>query len=725
MAKEIYLGIAIHNHQPVGNFPWVFDQACREAYLPLLELLQQHPGVRLSLHYTGSLLDWVRSNRPELMAAVKALVGRGQIEVMSGGYSEPILAMIPDADKLGQIDKLSRHVADEFGYQATGMWLAERVWEPHLPRYLAQAGMQWTVLDDTHFKAVGIGDADLFGYYITEELGASLKVYGSSKELRYLIPWAASAHKVIDYLRSEASETPGRIAVFGDDGEKLGAWPGTYDWCWEKGWLEEFFSALEKNSDWLHTIPLGEHARRFAALGRVYLPTSSYAEMLEWSLPAAEGQALQAAAEALQGERWAEARRFLRAGFWRNFLVKYPEVNNLHKKMLLVSEKVHSLPAVQERPGGAARGARLPQGQPPAAARQDILDALWDGQCNCPYWHGVFGGVYLTDVRTAVFNKLVQAEAMADRVSHGDAAWLHVENSDFDIDGRGELLVSGDRQNLYLDPADGGSLFEWDWRPRAFNLLNTLSRRPEAYHRAIAEQERKRAEAPATGEAPATPRLDLQRYLRYDWYRRSTLRDHFLLPNSTLQGFHAMEYGEQGDFVNQAYTAQWTQKSGSVMVSLWRDGHVWLDNLHAPLRVEKVIAVGQGADGFAVQYRLTNTGGAVFRSVFAVESNINLLGGNPAAYYEIPGRTLANARLDSMEETPAVGGVRLVNLELGISVGMAWERPADLWRLPVETISQAVDSFDKTYQSSCLLPHWQIDLQPGEVWELSLTYTVE
>ena len=47
---SIHLGLLLHNHQPVGNFPWVFQQVYEEAYFPMLAALERHPGVRLSLH---------------------------------------------------------------------------------------------------------------------------------------------------------------------------------------------------------------------------------------------------------------------------------------------------------------------------------------------------------------------------------------------------------------------------------------------------------------------------------------------------------------------------------------------------------------------------------------------------------------------------------------------------------------------------------------------------
>ncbi len=228
---SIHLGLLLHNHQPVGNFPWVFQQVYEESYLPLIEAMERHPRVRLSLHYTGSLLDWFEEAQPAFLQRIRALVERKQVEMVGGGYYEPILPAIPDTDKVGQIRRLSTRVRRDFGIKPDGMWTAERVWEPSLPGIVREAGIEWTVLDDVHFKNVGLEDKDLYGYYATEDMSSVLKVYATSKLLRYTVPWRPP-QETINNLRELITPEGNRIAVMGDDGEKFGSWPGTQEYCW-------------------------------------------------------------------------------------------------------------------------------------------------------------------------------------------------------------------------------------------------------------------------------------------------------------------------------------------------------------------------------------------------------------------------------------------------------------------------------------------------------------
>jgi len=698
---RFYLGLAIHNHQPVGNAHHVFESVYGQAYLPLLAALERHPRIRLSLHYSGCLLDWLRENRPDFLSRLKALVARGQVEIMTGGYYEPILPAIPDADKLGQIRYMSAVIREELGVSPTGLWVAERVWEPHLPRFLAQAGVSWTLVDDSHFRMVGLADQDLRGYYLSEEECHAVGIFPSLKLLRYIIPWR-DVDEVIETFRAWAEESPDGIAVMGDDGEKFGSWPETYRHCWGRdAWMRRFFAALEKNSSWLSTIPLGEYAGRFPPRGRIYLPTASYEEMMAWALPAGPSQRFEHIKHELEGEGRQEVADLMRGGFWRHFLVKYPEVNNLHKKMLRVHRKVY-----RAREQGADA---------------EMLADLWRGQCNCPYWHGVFGGIYLMGIRLTNYHCLVRAEAAADAALRGDGPWLAWESTDFDLDGRDELLVDGSSANLYFAPADGGTLFEWDVREPALNLTAVLSRRPEAYHQTLLEA----AQAPPEDTEGAVRTIHegvrmkepgLHERLYYDRHGRSSLRDHFLPPETTVDELVRSSYHELGDFADGAYTARAREDGEGVVVFLERSGEV----AGVPLRLEKEIAVGAGGSEMSVTWRLANGGDSLIDCLFASQWNLAFAAADTLVLGEAAGRLLG--------EPHTTDDVRAFTLEghyppLRLRAELA--QPGALWSYPIEAVSNSEGGFERTYQGACLMFLWPLRLAPGESTSFGLTWRQE
>ncbi len=85
------------------------------------------------------------------------------------------------------------------------MWVPERVWEQHLVSAIAEAGIEYTILDDFHFQhAAAAPSDDVFGYYLTEDEGRLLKIFPGSETLRYTIPFQ-EPHATYEFLR-----TPGR-----------------------------------------------------------------------------------------------------------------------------------------------------------------------------------------------------------------------------------------------------------------------------------------------------------------------------------------------------------------------------------------------------------------------------------------------------------------------------------------------------------------------------------
>jgi alpha-amylase len=282
---RISLALALHNHQPVGNFGWVFADVFEKAYAPMIDALERHPDARLSLHYTGPLLDWLLAERADTIHRLRALVDRGQVEVLGGAYYEPVLAALPERDRIGQLRRMADAIEEIFGHRPRGAWLAERVWEPDLPTSLVDAGYAWTILDDAHFRAATVPEDELWGPYTTEDQGRRLAVFGTEQGLRYRIPFR-EVEDVIDYLRVHATDAGDRIGVMGDDGEKFGGWPTTWEHCWgERDWVERFFTAVEANAGWLTTTTPSAWLADHAPIGRVYVPTGSYMEMGGWALP--------------------------------------------------------------------------------------------------------------------------------------------------------------------------------------------------------------------------------------------------------------------------------------------------------------------------------------------------------------------------------------------------------------------------------------------------------
>src|SRR5690606_7321719 len=139
---------------------------------------------------------------------------------------------------------------------------------------LAAAGIEYTILDDFHFKNAGLVDSQLHGYYVSEDDGRLISIFPGSERLRYIVPFGAP-QDTIDYLARIAEKQPGALVVFGADGEKFGTWPDTYKHVYQDGWLAQFFDKLVQNESWVHVTTLSEAIDNVPPLGKIYLPDAS------------------------------------------------------------------------------------------------------------------------------------------------------------------------------------------------------------------------------------------------------------------------------------------------------------------------------------------------------------------------------------------------------------------------------------------------------------------
>jgi 4-alpha-glucanotransferase len=713
--KTIKLALGIHNHQPIGNFDFVFKDGYEKAYLPFLEALERHPKIKLAQHYSGILFEWILKRYPEFVDRLKALVQRGQIEMMTGGYYEPILVNIPDSDKLGQIQKLTQFIKNHTGYDSTGLWLAERIWEPQLPRSLAPAGIEYTVIDDSHFKYSGLQEKDLHGYYITEDTGYTVKIFPISERLRYTIPFQ-EPEVTIDYLRSLATDDGNNIAVFADDGEKFGIWPGTYQHCFQDRWLERFFSALEANLDWIQLLHFSEITAKVPPKGNVYLPTASYREMMEWALPAETILKYEQFEHQLKDSRlFDQYKDFVRGGFWRNFLVKYPESNNLHKKALYVSKKLTAINDKEKQ------------------TNKNFLDAqdhLWAGQCNCPYWHGIFGGLYLNYLRYAIYNNIIQSENQIDKLvkspSNYKEGWIDIYTTDFNADGQEELLIETKTYNLYFAPKQGGSLFEMDYKPASINLLDTMTRRKEGYHYKLLSagknQHATDGKIASIHDMVISKEKDLDKKLHYDNYRRTALIDHFLSPEATVDQFATARYRELGDFISSPYECETKKQNNELNIRMSRVGSVGVQKVF----LEKVIQISPNNSQLSINYYLENRDSKPIELWFATEFNYALLAGNASdRYYYFDGKRPEDSILASIGTNDSTKSMGLKDEWLGVDINLSFNKPATVWRCPIETISQSEGGFERVYQSSVVLPNWKIKLQPSDNWSIKIIQKID
>lgn len=672
--NKVNFAIALHFHQPIGNFEHIFERAYGFCYSPFFELLSNYPEIKAMVHISGCLLDYLDKKHPEAIKLIKRMISRRQIEIMGGGYYEPIITALPDNDLSGQIGMMSDYIKQRFGSFARGMWVAERVWDPKYSGRLYSAGIRYIILDDEHLVRSGVKRENIQGYFLTGSGIDKIAVFPSSKQLRYLIPFKP-IEELLSFFKN-VSRQKNILLTYGDDGEKFGEWPGTYAHVYDNKWLANFFDMLKENKHWIKTVHLSDFLKKNKPAAKLKIRQGSYEEMMEWS-----------------------------GGNWMNYLSKYPESNQMHKKMHYVSSKIEKL--------------RQKAGKEDRKKIEGAVRELYKGECNCGYWHGVFGGLYLYHLRQGIYNHMIEAEKIIDSIVHkSDKSWLDIKKLDYDFDKKEEIIIENNDFSLYIDPDEGGVIKELDCRAVPVNLVNTLSRKKEPYHEKILN---------AAGMAPnadvATIHDDIRAInpaykamLIYDKTARYFFRSYFFEGELALDDFVAASYKEAGDFSTGAYEAKIDGKS----VILKRESKASKRDIALTKKIQ--IAAGNKIKFSSL---IANKGAAKLGTLFGLEFNITMPSLNAEKYcYVADGEDQGDLNTEGQTFEAESFGILDGSGELGIDFRFS-KRPSAVLYFPVKTISQSERAYELNYQCSCMLFLWNAVLKKDSLCSIDIDFILD
>ncbi|PTN12765.1 alpha-amylase/4-alpha-glucanotransferase domain-containing protein [Nitrosomonas aestuarii] len=673
MPRPVSLLFGVHAHQPIGNFPEVLADAHLRCYRPFLEVLFRYPDFHFAVHFSGWLLDYLFEHYPQDIALLKEMVQRGQVELFGAGDTEPVLAVIPNRDRIGQIETFSQKLAAKLGQRPSGAWLTERVWESTVVTSLADCGIRYVIVDDYHFLCTGKTTTQLYGFYTTEEDTRKLDIFPISEALRYKLPFSP-ASDAIAYIESLADmpshhgDNPRIAAIYFDDIEKFGIWPETYQWVYEQGWLEQFVQGVLA-SPGISTCHYRDYHAAEKTQGIIYLPTTSYIEMNEWTLSAESACAYADLINLSKSSGWFEHKKaFLRGGIWKNFLSRYPESNWMHKRMLGLSARLAALPKKQ-RTG-------------------EMQQKLYAAQANDAYWHGLFGGLYLPHLRRAVYSNLIALETMLDAC----VPRPNCVTQDIDLDGTKEACLQNSNLQIILKLNRHASIVEFDAYSLNHNFGDTLQRQKEHYFHKIQLNGVSSTDTGSSGSGIASAHdRSINKHiiqvadLEPDDYPRNLFVDRL---DRTL-----IDYQHVVTDSSNTHAIHFQTNDAAPQI------HKQFELMHNRL---------------SVSYRFSGK----TDNLFSTEINLAMpscdgMGGRFIDRNDILGGFGQLLRLTNMTE------VVLDDAVLGGYVTLKTSTPAQLCAQPYFTVSQSENGFEKIMQAVTLLLEWPIHRQ-----ELNITLEV-
>jgi alpha-amylase len=381
----------------------------------------------------------------------------------------------------------------------------------------------------------------------------------------------------------------------------------------------------------------------------------------------------------------------------------------------------------------------LVDGLPDGPLRDTALDHLYAGQSNDCYWHGLFGGIYLPDLRVAALARLIAAEDLATGLGAPTATLR-----DVDLDDREEVVLSGPGEFVTVKLEEGGGIGRWDLRAGCHPLAAVMRRRPEAYHETLRQYELAHAAGAGSSHdaghatdadgsaAPASihdivkvKQEGLLDHLRYDAYERRSALVRILPPDTSPTAAAAGTAEELAGLRDGAWTLE---SVGAGRVGLRRSDAIRMGDESVPIEATKTISIGGGRldPCLEIEIEIIHRGhpdSPRIDALLAIEWSTMLLGGghNPAAWHDIGGSRIAH---DETTATAEVSRLTAGNDQLGITIETVIDRPVEVWIAPIQTVSNSEGGFELVYQGCATLVVEPLRLAPGERVSLRIGHQV-
>lgn len=725
--------------------PAAISRLVDRAWKPLLRALTAAAQARVAVHLSGATCDWLDANDPETLGCLRSLAETGQVEVLAGPYYGAVPQSLPERDALAQFRLSLRWLRDRLGVEARGSWLPLGAWDPGLPRLLARAGLRYTFVDQGLIASGGHDLAKLDGWYVTERGGAVAGVFPLDRRVEALVPYAPPGLLVAELL--QRGERGVRSVTAGISVCRLGLLPKTHELCWEgsRPWVREFLRLLRAQSAWLKTGLPGAVAERQRPTGRAYPAAGTFPPVAAAALPAGPGNTFTGLLDLLRTGTdpvLADAEPWITGPPWEAFLARYDEANRLHKRALRASRIVGRLRREAERDDSDIAPGLV----------DDLGVALLRGQSAVHLHTAARGGLGRGAMRHRAWRTLLDVERRAQAALGQRDATL-VQMTDYDCDGLTEVLVTTPHMQAVIAPGQGGGLVELHLDGLG-NLVNTLTRREESWHRdlhhrlslpalvrfdggdervvvqEIIDEEDEPDDDEPTDEAPTSPGRPAERpiplpevpcfatfdgpvndLLHVDHHVRASFVEHFFGPETGLDNLRMGQHRETGDFLVSPWERVTAERDadGAARVLLARDGTVSQDLDKRLVGVRKHYRFPVERARVEVRYEVNNRYHDPVSSRFAVELNLNLDSvRSPDRFVFVYGHR--RVELDEAFEAPCVEALSLMLDDVQTEVRVHSDRAATAYIYPIENVIRTAEGFERAFQGTCVVFAWELDL---------------
>ena len=408
--KRIIIGF--QDQKPLGTQVEDFEFSLYSCYKPLLTYLYAQPELKIALYLSASVYEWMESAYPEINMLIADMVKRKQLELLSGGFYDPILQIIPMKDRTQQIEMTTTFIRKRFGFRPRSIWITDQVWNPVLISSLATCGMKSVIQHDTPAEK-------RTEPFLMQEMGNSLTIYPVNRQLTN-----ALIHKDVDFIRHALStgsrnmDDDSTMTVMLDVNTVI-----SNSIIGDPHTIIELCRILQEVCEELGislTLPMNIQDEQPGRSG--FLPSGWYRETLP-----EEGM------------------------HFNEIFLRYPEMRQIYGKMLYVSRLIP----------GIKREKSLKK-----IAGKELLKAQSFGS----YSISQNGGIYQNYLRKENYQHMIEVEKLTRERGVFSTS---ITSYDVDIDGEDEFIYRGKNITAVFDRY-GASMIELDYLVNSWNYLDTF-----------------------------------------------------------------------------------------------------------------------------------------------------------------------------------------------------------------------------------------------------------
>lgn len=429
---RISISCALHCHlSDVENF--TEETLYQKSLKKIASFLFTHPKISFSFYLPCSYVEWLSEKHPEFLLILKDLTNRKQVEILGGGYYEPIFPLILPVDRIGQIEENTTNLRKKTGKRTRGIFLGDSIWDPSLISSFKTCGIDYVIVNSELIpEEVPHGKV-----HIVEDMGKTL----------YVIPY----RKCIDNFDDlpDPQELLGKIKYYSElnndenqkDSEHLffTSFPiSELGKLIDSNWLETFFQ-LASNSPLFDFSTPSNYIKTYQDFQQTFIPAGCPKEIRKWAL-----QPFVQSSDSSSSKNTNI----------KNFMYTYQEVQYLYSRM------TYTAIILTQCKGDKIR-------------KKCTREYLWKAQRQDSYWFLGADGICKTQNRENAYKNLLLAEKSVRETSNSlSDSFL---SFDYDMDGRKEYIVHKNDYNAFISLC-GGMIFELDLILTAKNYCDTMKR---------------------------------------------------------------------------------------------------------------------------------------------------------------------------------------------------------------------------------------------------------